>query len=103
MKITEQQIEHLADLARIELTDVEKVKFGSQLSAILGYVNKLNQLDTEGVPATSQVTGLLNVWREDHIEGCEPAARELIVENFPDRQENLVKVKGVFKATPEEF
>lgn len=97
MRLTGDQIEHLAELARLELTDVEKVKFGSQLSSILEYVNALSKVDTEGVEPTLQVTGLENVAREDRVLGCEADIRELILKNIPQREGDLLKVQGVFE------
>lgn len=103
MKLPTQQLEHLAELARLELTDVEKVKFGSQLSSILEYVNVLSRVDTTGVEPTLQVTGLENVARQDRVLGCEADIRELIVKNIPQREGDLLKVQGVFQqVTPYE-
>lgn len=58
-------VTHLAGLARINLTDEEQELFASQLGDVLGYVNKLQELSTEGVPETSQVTGLVDVLRDN--------------------------------------
>ena len=63
--IDQKQVKHIAKLARLELTEDEINKFTGQLSDILGYVEVLNQADTEGVEETSQVTGLKNVSAED--------------------------------------
>lgn len=58
-------IEHLAELARINLTDAEKARFAGELSKILAYVRQLQDVDTEGVEETSQVTGLVNVFQAE--------------------------------------
>lgn len=65
MKITEDEIEHIALLARLALTVEEKETFGSQLSSILDYMEKLNELDTRDVPPTSHVISLHDVMRDD--------------------------------------
>lgn len=68
MALTRAQVQHIAKLARLALTDAEVDKFTKQLTDILGYVAQLNEVDTEGVLPTSQVTGLKNVMREDVVQ-----------------------------------
>lgn len=63
--ISKEKIEHIARLARIELTEQEKEKFTNELSSILDYVEKLNKVDTSKIKGISQVTGLENIIRED--------------------------------------
>lgn len=63
--LTKDQVKHVAKLAQLSLTEKEIGKFRQQLSAILDYFKQLNKLDTSRVKATSQVTGLENVYRED--------------------------------------
>ena len=63
--LTVDQVRHIAKLARLGLTEEEIGKFAGQLDNILTYVAKLNEVDTSDVAATSQVTGLQNVLRED--------------------------------------
>ena len=63
--LTADQVRHIAKLARLGLTEEEIGKFAGQLDNILTYVAKLNEVDTSDVAATSQVTGLQNVLRED--------------------------------------
>lgn len=60
-------IEYIAKLARLELTKEEKDKFGRQLSDILKYVEKLNQLDTSNVQPTAHAIPMKNVWRDDKV------------------------------------
>lgn len=59
------QVRHIAKLARLTLRDDEIEKYVKELSAILGYIDQLQEVDTEGVEATAQVTGQSNVFRED--------------------------------------
>lgn len=68
MALTRAQVQHIATLARLALTDAEVDKFTKQLTDILGYVAQLNEVDTEGVLPTSQVTGLKNVMRDDVVQ-----------------------------------
>lgn len=101
MKLTKQQVQHVAKLARLGLTDAEVAKFQTQLSGILDYVEQLNEVNTDGVPPTAQVTGLLNVTREDKIldEKLADPAELLNCTNLPVER-NQIKVKNVFQAEP---
>ena len=58
-------IEHIAKLARLRLTDAEKEKFSKHMGSIIGYIEKLNELDSQIVEPTSHILGLNNVFRED--------------------------------------
>ncbi|HAU40375.1 MAG: glutamyl-tRNA(Gln) amidotransferase subunit C, aspartyl-tRNA(Asn)/glutamyl-tRNA (Gln) amidotransferase subunit C [Candidatus Peregrinibacteria bacterium GW2011_GWF2_43_17] len=77
-KISKQQVEKVAKLARVKLSEEEVEKFSNQLDKVFGYMDILNEVDTENVEPTAQVTGLKNVMREDEIE------------NF-DNKEDLLK------------
>jgi aspartyl-tRNA(Asn)/glutamyl-tRNA(Gln) amidotransferase subunit C len=68
MADTKFNIEYVAHLARIKLTEEEKVKFGAQLSTILNYMEKLRELDVSGVEPTSHPMPMLNVMRPDTPE-----------------------------------
>lgn len=59
------QVEHIAKLARIELTEKEKEKFTKELSSILDYVEQLNKVNTDKIDRITQITGLENIVRED--------------------------------------
>lgn len=67
MKIDRAITEHLARLASLELTDEEHERLPKELEAIVGFVEQLNEVNTDGVAETSQVTGLQNVTREDVV------------------------------------
>jgi len=96
MKLTKQEVEHIAKLARLELADKEKEKFRTQLSEILDYVKKLQKVDLSKVEPTAQVTGLLNVTRQDLVEKGDNETMARLVKMAPDKEDNLVKVKSVF-------
>ncbi len=95
MKITKQEVEHVAKLARLELSDQEKEKLADQLSNILSYVEKLNELDTRGVEPTSHVLDINNVMREDVPEESLPQERALL--NAPDRAAGHYKVPKIIE------
>lgn len=67
MPLTPDEVAHVALLARLGLSEDERARIGSQLGAILEAIQALQQVDVEGVPETAQVTGLVNVWREDEV------------------------------------
>lgn len=67
MLLSPQEVKKIAQLANLTLTEKEVGKFSNQLSDVLTYIDKLNELDTKNVEPTAQVTGLENVFREDVI------------------------------------
>ncbi|MBF8280606.1 MAG: gatC [Candidatus Magasanikbacteria bacterium] len=90
--LTKADIEHLAHLSRLELTDAEKDLYAHQLSAVLEYMEILNEVNTDGVEPTAQVTGLQDVYREDVVHDCPKDSREEIVALFPDAEGAALKV-----------
>jgi aspartyl-tRNA(Asn)/glutamyl-tRNA(Gln) amidotransferase subunit C len=94
MKLSKIEVEKIAKLSRLELSDEEKDKFAGQLSAVLDYVGKLNEVNTENVPMTAQVTGLENVYREDGVEQCD--FQKELVKQAAESEDNLIKTKSVF-------
>lgn len=79
MKLDKAQVEHIAKLARLRLAGDEAEKFATQLSDILGYVEMLDEVNTENVEITTQVTGLKNNTREDKpYEQKEATTQELL-------------------------
>ncbi len=67
MKLSSQEVEYVAHLARLEITTKEKDKFTAQLNDILLYIDKLNELDTKGVEPMSHAIAVTNAFREDNI------------------------------------
>ncbi|MGP8198080.1 MAG: Asp-tRNA(Asn)/Glu-tRNA(Gln) amidotransferase subunit GatC [Limisphaerales bacterium] len=70
-------VQYVAHLARIALTPEEQEKFGAQLSNILGYIEKLNQLDVSGIEPTAHAVPLVNVFRADEVRPSLPTAEAL--------------------------
>jgi aspartyl-tRNA(Asn)/glutamyl-tRNA(Gln) amidotransferase subunit C len=97
MAISKQDVEHVARLARLALTDDEKNRYTAQLGSILGYIEKLNSVDTEGVPPTAHPWPVANVWREDHTERLQGLEREELLKNAPEREGPFFKVKKVIE------
>ena len=90
MSISENDVLHVARLARLELSDAEVERFQEQLSAILEAVSKVQELDLADVPPTSHPLDVVNVWREDEPRPCLP--REEALANAPDRDDGFFKV-----------
>ena len=95
MKISPKEVEHVAKLARLELSDQEKEKLTDQLSGILTYVETLNELDTKGVVPTSHVLDINNVMREDVATPSLPQERALA--NAPDKAAGHYKVPKIIE------
>ena len=95
MKITLREVEHVARLARLALSGEEKEQMRTQLDRILGYIEKLNQLDTTGVEPTSHVIPMTNVFREDAVVPSLP--REEALGNAPDPREGFFRVPRIIE------
>ena len=95
MALSDQDVAHIARLARLALSDEEKKRFREQLGNILDHVSELKSLDTKGVPPTSHVLPLKNVWREDQV--VTPENLEALLSNAPDREGPYFKVKKVIE------
>lgn len=94
MKLSKSEVEHIAELARLRLTEVEKEKYSEQLSGILNYVEKLSEVDTSQVEPTSQVTGLTNIMRSDEI--IESGINEELVVCAPEHQDGFLVIPKIF-------
>ena len=97
MKLSKDEVKNVAKLARLKISEEETEKFSIQLSSILDYVQQLQEVNTDGVIETSQVTGLENKMRQDVVEGCDLKTREKILNNAPELEENLIKTRRVFE------
>ena len=95
MSISVKDVEHVAKLARLYLTDKEKEQFTEQLNEILQYFAKLNELDTEQIEPTSHVLPISNVMREDEARPSWPLEKVLL--NAPDEEDGNIKVPAVLE------
>ncbi len=93
-QITRDDVLHLAQLSSLELNDSEIDGLQADLGNIIGYVDKLGELDTTGVEPTYQVTGLQNVWRDDTIINY-GVTREELLARAPEMTDFQVKVPKV--------
>ena len=91
--ISEEQVRHVANLARLGLTDDEVVKMGGQLDAILDSIEKIQELDLSGVPPTANPLDLSNVLRPD--EPRPEFTQEQALSPAPERVDNLFAVPRI--------
>jgi len=96
MALTKKEVEHIALLARLKITDEEVEKFSHQLSQILEYVEQLQQVNTDGVELTAQVTGLENVLRDDVVDQCDGGTIKKTLALAPETEDDLIKARSVF-------
>lgn len=95
MKITGEEIERVALLARLHLTDDEKARFNKELDSILGYMDKLNQLDTAQVKPFTHALEAANAFRPDRVTNHPDA--EALLANAPDRDATFFKVPKIIE------
>jgi len=93
--LTHQQVRHVAELAKLQLTEQEVDLFRAQLSAILDYAARLDELDTDAIPPTASVLPLRNVMRPDQAAPSFP--RDVMLENAPAVAENCVQVRVILQ------
>jgi len=92
MKLTLEEVEHIAELARLQLTDEEMARYAEQLSEILDYAARLQSVDTSGISPTARVIRAGNVLRED--ETRPGLSRQELLDNAPETE------KGQFRVPP---
>ncbi len=93
MAISISQVEYVAKLAKLKLTEEEKIDYAKNLSAVLDYMEHLKEIDTRNVVATTHVLPLQNVFREDVVKPGLPIKEALA--NAPDQQDGYFKVPRI--------
>jgi aspartyl-tRNA(Asn)/glutamyl-tRNA(Gln) amidotransferase subunit C len=96
MKLSLEQVDKIAALARLELSEEERASFARQLSSIIEYVDKLQAVDTKDVEPMSHSVAMGNVLREDEVIDRDDGTRLKMIEAFPEKEGDLLKVKAVF-------
>ncbi len=94
-RISKEQVKHVAHLARLAITEEEAEMFTTQLDAIIGFAEQLNELNTENIEPTSHVLNMKNVMREDVPE--QGLNREEVMKNAPDHQDGQVRVPSILE------
>ncbi len=97
MQLSKDEIQHIAKLARLDLTEAELEKYGSQLSNVLNYIDQLKEVDVKGVEPTAQITGLTNVLRDDELKDWDKDEIEAALRDAPEREGRFIKVKRVIE------
>jgi len=88
-------INHVAMLARLKLTDAEKEQFEKQVGSIINYIDKLNELDTSSIEPTAHVLPISNVFREDQLRTSLP--REKALQNAPEKDDGFYRVPKIIE------
>ena len=91
--VNKNDIEYVAKLAKLKLTEEEKEKFIPQMADIIEFANKISELDTEGINPTAHILEINNVFRKDNV--CESYKREEILANAPAKEAGCIVVPGV--------
>jgi len=94
MKLSAEEIKHIAELSRLDLSDEEVEKYRVELGKILEYVKILNEVETKKVDITVQVSGLMDVFRKDEAKSWPQDELELAL-NQGEREDGSLKVKRV--------
>lgn len=95
MSVTKKEVEHVAKLARLGLSEEEKELFAKQLSAILDFADNLKKLDTKDIPPTSHAILMKNVLREDKVTPCKNV--DDILANAPEEEERMFRVPRIIE------
>lgn len=94
-KITIDEVKHVANLARLAITEEEAEKFTNQLDKIIGFAEQLNELDTHNVEPTSHVLDIKNVMREDIAKAGLPV--EEVLKNAPEHENGQIRVPSIIE------
>ena len=92
-KVTKETIEHIADLARLNISEAEKGKITLEMEKIISYVDMLNELDTSDIKPMEHVIPIRNILREDVVTGS--LGREKLMKNAPSQEDGCYKVPRV--------
>jgi aspartyl-tRNA(Asn)/glutamyl-tRNA(Gln) amidotransferase subunit C len=93
MSLTREQVQYIAELAKLDLTEAELARYTQQMSAVLDYASNLNKVDTSNIPPTASVLPITTVLREDEVRPSLP--REKVTFNAPDAIEGQFRVDAV--------
>ncbi|MCH7323081.1 Asp-tRNA(Asn)/Glu-tRNA(Gln) amidotransferase subunit GatC [Solibacillus sp. MA9] len=94
-KLSKEEVKHVANLARLAITEEEAEKFAKQLGKITDFAEQLNELDTTNVEPTSHVLPLVNVLREDVAK--EGLSREKVMLNVKEQEAGQIKVPSIME------
>lgn len=95
MSLTRKDVEHIAELAKLRLTEEEIASYQGQLSAILAHIEELNQLDTDAIPPTASVLPLNNIFAEDVVRPS--LLTEEVLRNAPEAEAGQFRVRAILE------
>ncbi|MDD3399928.1 MAG: Asp-tRNA(Asn)/Glu-tRNA(Gln) amidotransferase subunit GatC [Candidatus Paceibacterota bacterium] len=95
--LNKEEVQRIAALARLELSEKELEKYRKELSSILDYIEKLEEVSVKGVEPTSHPGGLKNIFREDEEKGKDEERARGMIESAPGEKDGYVKVKSILK------
>lgn len=95
VRLSANEVRHVAELAKLRLSEAEIEQYAGQLSAILEYAERLQEVDTSSVPPTPYILPLVNVMRDDVTEPC--LSNEEALANAPDSEDGFFRVRAVFE------
>ncbi|OCA82679.1 Asp-tRNA(Asn)/Glu-tRNA(Gln) amidotransferase subunit GatC [Pradoshia sp. D12] len=94
-RISKEEVNHVANLSRLAITEEETERLQKQLDSIITFAEQLNELDTENIEPTTHVLHMKNVLREDKASKGLP--REEVLKNAPDHQDGQIRVPGIME------
>ena len=97
MSLSREELANIAHLARIGLSEEELEVIGKDLDSVLGYIERLQKIDTNGVPEAAPPLVEASDFRPDNEDACTDAERALIVDNFPATSQGMLKAPAVFE------
>jgi len=93
--IEKEDIKHVADLAKLEVSDEDATKYSEELSKVIDYVEQLKEVNTDDVEPTAQITGMVNQTRADKVADWDEEERKNSLQNNLDQETNQIKVPRV--------
>ncbi len=94
--ISKEEVKHIAKLARLGITPKEEEKFSGELSSILNYMGKLQEVDVSKVETATGFFDEKNIMRKDEAKSCDDESKKMMIEQAPESHNRHIKVKSVF-------
>lgn len=95
-ELTQEEVRHVAFLARVGVTDEDVTRYQKDLSGVLAYFEELNAVNTDDVEPIGHITGMTNVFRSDVAEDTDIDVKADIIKNMPETKDGYIKVKSLF-------
>ena len=99
MPLSKKEVQHIANLSNLHLSNEMIEKYRVQMDSVLDYVQKLNEINTDNIAELQHTQDVINVFREDVPVDCDSKTKKAIIENFSHRKGDLLEVQAVFDDT----